>query len=180
MGKTEKGAIFLDPELTSVYDFFQYWRNVADADVGKFLKLYTFLPTEECEALGSRQDSAINESKEILAYELTKIIHGEQEAKRALEAARALFGGGGNREGIPSLEVPRSELDGGIGVLELFARSSLCSSKGEARRLIAGGGAMVGDVKVSDEKMIVTAEFEVDGEIILKAGKKRFFRLVIV
>lgn len=181
MGKTEKGAIFLDAGMTSVYDFFQYWRNVADADVGKFLKLYTFLPTEECEALGARTDAGINEAKEILAYELTKIIHGEEEADKARAAARAVFGGdGGSREGMPSSEIPAAELEIGINVLDLFARTSLCASKGEARRLIAGGGASVGDIRVTDEKMIITADMAVDGEIILKAGKKRFFRLIVV
>ena len=181
MGKTEKGAIFLDAAMTPVYDFFQYWRNVADADVGKFLKLYTFLPTEECEALGARTDAGINEAKEILAYELTKIIHGEEEADKARAAARAVFGGnGGSREGMPSLEIAAAELKNGINVTDLFAKTSLCASKGEARRLIAGGGASVGDIKVADEKMIVTADMAVDGEIILKAGKKRFFRLILV
>lgn len=181
MGKTEKGAIFLDAAMTPVYDFFQYWRNVADADVGKFLKLYTFLPTAECDALGARTDAGINEAKEILAYELTKIIHGEEEADKARNAARAVFGGsGGSREGMPSLEIPAAELESGINVLDLFAKTSLCASKGEARRLIAGGGASVGETKVTDEKMTVTADDVTDGEIILKAGKKRFFRIIVV
>ena len=181
MGKTEKGAIFLDAAMTPVYDFFQYWRNVADADVGKFLKLYTFLPTAECDALGARTDAGINEAKEILAYELTKIIHGEEEADKARNAARAVFGGsGGSREGMPSLEIPAAELENGINVLDLFAKTSLCASKGEARRLIAGGGASVGETKVTDEKMTVTADDVIDGEIILKAGKKRFFRIIVV
>ena len=174
-------GVFLDPSLTPVYDFFQYWRNVADADVGRFLKLYTFLPAQECEALGARKDAGINEAKEILAYELTKIIHGEEEADKARAAARAVFGGaGGDREGIPSLEIAAAELENGIGILDLFARTALCGSKGEARRLIAGGGAMIGDLKVTDERMTVTAAFAVGGEIILKAGKKRFFRIKIV
>lgn len=181
MGKTEKGAVFLDSGMTPVYDFFQYWRNVADADVGKFLKLYTFLPTEECEALGSRTDAGINEAKEILAYELTKIIHGEEEAEKARNAARSVFAGsGGSREGMPTLEIPAAGLENGINVLDLFAKTSLCASKGEARRLIAGGGASVGDIKVTDEKMTVTADMATDGEIILKAGKKRFFRIIVV
>ena len=181
MGKTEKGAIFLDAAMTPVYDFFQYWRNVADADVGKFLKLYTFLPTAECDALGARTDAGINEAKEILGYELTKIIHGEEEADKARNAARAVFGGsGGSREGMPSLEIPAAELENGINVLDLFAKTSLCASKGEARRLIAGGGASVGETKVTDEKMTVTADDVTDGEIILKAGKKRFFRIIVV
>lgn len=181
MGKTEKGAVFLDSGMTPVYDFFQYWRNVADADVAKFLKLYTFLPTEECDALGARTDAGINEAKEILAYELTKIIHGEEEAEKARNAARSVFAGsGGSREGMPTLEIPAAGLENGINVLDLFAKTSLCASKGEARRLIAGGGASVGDIKVTDEKMTVTADMATDGEIILKAGKKRFFRIIVV
>ncbi len=183
MGKTEKGAIFLDPELTSVYDFFQYWRNVADADVEKFLKLYTFLPTEECVKLGQAQDAEINKSKEVLAYELTKIIHGAEEADKALAAAKAAFGGAAaaaDKEGMPSIELAKSELEAGINIMDLFAKTSLCSSRAEARRLVEQGGARVNDVQITDLNALVSADSIIDGDIILKAGKKRFFRIVVV
>lgn len=180
MGKTEKGAIFLDPTLTSVYDFFQYWRNVADADVEKFLKLYTFLSVQECETLGRKTDSQINKSKEILAYELTKIIHGKEEADKALAAAHAAFGGAsGDKEGMPSLSISASEIESGISIIDIFAKSSLCSSRSEARRLIEQGGAKINDLQISDLDYIVTNTDIKDGDIILKAGKKRFFRIKI-
>ncbi len=181
MGKTEKGAVFLDSSLTSVYDFFQYWRNVADADVEKFLKLYTFLPTEKCVELGSYKDNRINQSKEILAYELTKIIHGEEEANKALAAAKAMFSNGNSadKEGMPSLEMSISDLEKGVGIIDLYAMTSLCSSKGEARRLITQGGARVNDEQIKDIDKIIDSSFVKDGDIILKAGKKRFFRIVV-
>lgn len=180
MGKTEKGAIFLDPAMTSVYDFFQYWRNVADADVEKFLKLYTFLPVEECEKLGRKRDAEINRSKEILAYELTKIIHGEAEADRALAAAHAAFGGASaNKEGMPSLPLERSSIEAGINVLDLFAKTDLCSSRSEARRLVEQGGARINDQQVVDSALMVDSVFVVEDEILLKAGKKRFFRIIV-
>ena len=180
MGKTEKGAIFLDPTLTSVYDFFQYWRNVADADVEKFLKLYTFLSVQECETLGRKTDSQINKSKEILAYELTKIIHGKEEADKALAAAHAAFGGAsGDKEGMPSLSISASEIESVISIIDIFAKSSLCSSRSEARRLIEQGGAKINDLQISDLDYIVTNTDIKDGDIILKAGKKRFFRIKI-
>lgn len=180
MGKTEKGAIFLDPTLTSVYDFFQYWRNVADADVEKFLKLYTFLSVQECETLGRKTDSQINKSKEILAYELTKIIHGKEEADKALAAAHAAFGGAsGDKEGMPSLSISANEIESGISIIDIFAKSSLCSSRSEARRLIEQGGAKINDLQISDLDYIVTNTDIKDGDIILKAGKKRFFRIKI-
>lgn len=180
MGKTEKGAIFLDPAMTSVYDFFQYWRNVADADVEKFLKLYTFLPVKECEELGRKKDAEINRSKEILAYELTKIIHGEAEADRALAAAHAAFGGSSaNKEGMPSLSLERSLIEAGIDVLDLFAKTDLCSSRSEARRLVEQGGARINDQQVVDSALMVDGSFVVEDEILLKAGKKRFFRIIV-
>lgn len=180
MGKTEKGAIFLDPSMTSVYDFFQYWRNVADADVEKFLKLYTFLSVEECEALGRKQDAEINRSKEILAYELTKIIHGKEEADKALAAAHAAFGGGdADKEGMPSLNLEYSVVDAGINVVDLFAKTELCSSRSEARRLVEQGGARVNDQQIGDTTFIIDSSFIEGGDIILKAGKKRFFRIIV-
>lgn len=180
MGKTEKGAIFLDPNLTSVYDFFQYWRNVADADVEKFLLLYTFLPVEECKELGSKTDAGINKSKEILAYELTKIIHGKEEADKALAAAHAAFGGdGANKEGMPMMELSLNELNAGIPVIDIFAKSSLCTSRSEARRLIEQGGAKINDKQVTNLEYTLSQSDIKDGDIILKAGKKRFFRFKV-
>lgn len=184
MGKTEKGAVFLDPELFSPYDFFQYWRNVPDTDVEKFLLLYTFLPVEECKELGGLKDRSINRAKERLAWELTKIVHGEEEANKSLEAAKSAFGGVGgsaasDRGAIPSVELSRSELEKGIGVLDLFASTELCSSKGEARRLVEQGGARINEKKVENVEAVIDDSWEEEGELLLRAGKKRYFRVVV-
>ena len=181
MGKSEKGAVFLDPEMFSPYDFYQYWRNVNDADVVKFLKLFTFLPLDEI-ARYEGEHVNINEAKERLAYEQTKIIHGEQEADKAREAAKALFGGSlssESREGLPSITIPATLLESGIGAIELFAMTDLCKNNSEARRLIQQGGALVGDRKVEDVQQIIDASWANQGEMILRAGKKRYFRVVI-
>ena len=181
MGKTEKGALFLDPEVTPPYEFYQYWRNVADPDVKKFLFLYTFLPVEEVERLGALQGQEINTAKEALAYELTVIVHGKSEAGKAREAAQAAFStGGGSTAAIPSLDIESGELDKGISALDLFARTSLCNSKSDARRLINQGGASINDEKVSDLDSLVDNSCIVDGIIILRAGKKRFFQINVV
>ncbi len=186
MGKTEKGAVFLDPSMTSVYDFYQYWRNVADADVEKFLLMYTFLPVEECKKLGALKDQEINKAKEILAYEQTKIIHGQEEADKAREAALAAFTEGGTQDksGMPSADLKASELEAGINIMDLYVLSGLCSSKSDARRLISQGGAAVNGDKISDVDAVIGSSFALpDGdetEIILKAGKKRFFRFIII
>ena len=185
MGKTEKGAVFLDPELFSPYEFFQYWRNVADADVGKFLKFFTFLEMEEIEELEKLEGSDINRAKERLAFEQTKIIHGEEEAQKALEAAKAAFTSGGgagsaaDRDAIPSVDVPASEIEAGIGIMDLFARTDLCSSRGEARRLVQQGGARVNEEQVKDINAVIGSDSVIDGEILLKAGKKRYFRVIV-
>jgi tyrosyl-tRNA synthetase len=181
MGKTEKGAVFLDPNLFPPFEYFQYWRNVADADVEKFLMLFTFLPTEEVKELGRLEGQELNRAKEILAFEQTKLIHGEEEALRAREAARAAFssGGGVDRDSIPFIEIPLGELEAGIGIMELFARTSLCSSRSEARRLVVQGGAMVNERKFDDIEATVQADLLDDaGELLLRAGKKRLFRIV--
>ena len=180
MGKSEKGAVFLSPELYSPYDFFQYWRNVADADAVRFMKLFTFLSLDEIAEYEDPQRN-INETKERLAYEVTRIIHGEEEADKALNAARNLFsaGSGASKEGVPSIVVSKADLDSGIGVLDLFTRSGLSSSNGEARRLVTQGGAEVNGRKVTDPKTIITSgELDGDGELLLKAGKKRFMRII--
>jgi tyrosyl-tRNA synthetase len=186
MGKSEKGAVFLDPSMTSVYEFFQYWRNVADADVEKFLLMYTFLPVEECKRLGALKDQEINAAKEILAYEQTKIIHGKDEADKAREAAKAAFSVGGasqDKSGMPTADLAAAELEAGINIMDLFVKSGLSSSKSEARRLVSQNGAALNGDKITDVDAVIGSSFivEEDGEkeIILKAGKKRFFRFLI-
>jgi tyrosyl-tRNA synthetase len=183
MGKTEKGALFLDPAMTSPYDFFQYWRNVADADVGRFLLMFTFLPAKECRALAAAKDAALNEAKARLAWEVTSLIHGASEADKALAAAKAAFGGsaasGGDLSQIPSRELPAAQIAAGIGVLDLFVLATLAASKSEARRLVQQGGAVVNDRKVEDEKATIDASWlDSGGALMLRAGKKRVFRIV--
>ena len=172
MGKTEKGAVWLDPEKTSPFEFFQYWRNVGDADVMKCIRMLTFLPIEEIEAMSSWEGSQLNKAKEILAYELTKLVHGEEEANKALDAAKALFGGKGNTENMPTTELELPE--GKIGILDLMVATKLVNSKREARTLIAGKGVAVNDVIVEDPN----AEITIDGEIIIRKGKKVYHKVV--
>ena len=172
MGKTEKGAVWLDPEKTSPFEFFQYWRNVADADVMKCIRMLTFLPIEEIEAMSSWEGSQLNKAKEILAYELTKLVHGEEEANKALDAAKALFGGKGNTENMPTTELELPE--GKIGILDLMMATKLVTSKREARTLIAGKGVAVNDVIVED----VNDEITIDPEVIIRKGKKVYHKVV--
>ena len=172
MGKTEKGAVWLDPEKTSPFEFFQYWRNVADADVMKCIRMLTFLPIEEIEAMSGWEGSQLNKAKEILAYELTKLVHGEEEANKALDAAKALFGGKGNTENMPTTELEL--LEGKIGILDLMVAAKLVNSKREARTLIAGKGVAVNDVIVEDPN----AEITIDGEVIIRKGKKVYHKVV--
>ena len=172
MGKTEKGAVWLDPEKTSPFEFFQYWRNVADADVMKCIRMLTFLPIEEIEAMSGWEGSQLNKAKEILAYELTKLVHGEEEANKALDAAKALFGGKGNTENMPTTELELPE--GKIGILDLMVATKLVNSKREARTLIAGKGVAVNDVIVEDPN----AEITIDGEVIIRKGKKVYHKVV--
>ena len=172
MGKTEKGAVWLDPEKTSPFEFFQYWRNVADADVMKCIRMLTFLPIEEIEAMSGWEGSQLNKAKEILAYELTKLVHGEEEANKALDAAKALFGGKGNTENMPTTELELPE--GKIGILDLMVAVKLVNSKREARTLIAGKGVAVNDIIVEDPN----AEITIDGEVIIRKGKKVYHKVV--
>lgn len=175
MGKTEKGAVWLDPEKTPPYDFYQYWRNVADADVMKCIRMLTFLPIEEIEAMKDWEGSQLNKAKEILAYELTKLVHGEEEAQKAQEGAKALFGGGGNTENMPSTEIPAAEIpEEGINIMDLLVKTGLAPSKSEARRLVQQGGISVDDVKVTDPN----APVKIDGEVIIKKGKKVFHKAI--
>lgn len=183
MGKSEKGAVFLDPTLFSPYDFYQYWRNVSDQDVVRFLKLFTFLPLEDI-ATYEKPGVNINEAKERLAYEQTRIIHGEAEAEKARTAARAMFTSVGtdveNREGMPSLTLEKTKLEAGIPVLDLFSSTDLATTNSDARRLVVGGGASINGKKVEDVKTIVDGSFlDEHGELLLKAGKKRFFRILV-
>lgn len=179
MGKTEKGALFLDPAITSPYDFFQYWRNVTDQDVLRFLLMFTFLPADECRALVAPGRN-VNDAKERLAYEITALIHGAAEADKALAGAKAAFGGGGDKSAMPTAELDRARFEAGYPVLDLFVDAGLAPSKSEARRLVQQGGAVVGDRTWADEKAPVGLELlDAEGELILRAGKKRFVRVVI-
>ncbi len=182
MGKTEKGALFLDPEIVSPYEFYQYWVNVTDADVKKFLYLYTFLPAEEIEELGKLQDKEINKAKQKLAYEITTLVHGKEEAEKAQEASRKAFGTSGKKDlsGIPSMEMSTSIFGTGINIIDLFAETSLCQSKGEARRLITQGGAYINDENIKDLEYTVTQDNIKDNALILRAGKKRYFKVEVV
>ncbi len=174
MGKTEKGAVWLDPEKTSPYDFFQYWRNVGDNDVIKCLKLLTFLPIEQIEEMERTMTGAeLNKAKEILAYELTSLIHGKEEADKCLEAAKKLFGGSGNTDDMPTTEMPAAELEGGINILDLLVKTALCPSKSEARRLVTQGGVSVDDAKVTDPNAMV----EISDSVIVKKGKKVYHKV---
>ncbi|WP_250229567.1 tyrosine--tRNA ligase [Anaeropeptidivorans aminofermentans] len=179
MGKTQRGAVWLDPEKTTPYEFFQYWRNVEDASVEKCLGLLTFLPMEEVRRLGSLQDKDINIAKEALAYEITKNVHGEEEAKKALEAARALFAGGAHGGSIPATEIEKSDIEKGISIIELLEKASLIPSRGEGRRLITQGGIKVNDEKVEAFDKVITADDFKDGELMIQKGKKVFHKVTL-
>ena len=177
MGKTAKGAVWLDPNKTTPFEFYQYWRNVGDADVLKCIRMLTFLPLEEIDAMDKWEGSQLNRAKEILAYELTKLVHGDEEADKAQETARGLFAGAGSTEHMPSTELPAAKFeDGKIGAIALLVACGLCPSNGEARRLIQQGGMMVNDRKVSDiAASFDQADFQGEG-VIIKKGKKVFHR----
>ena len=177
MGKTEKGAVWLDPEKTTPYEFFQYWRNVADADVIKCLKMLTFVPVEQIEEMEKTMEGAqFNEAKELLAYELTKLVHGEEEAEKAKAASKALFGGGGSDENMPVAEIEASELtDGAMGLLTVLVKAGFAPSISEARRLVQQGGITVNDEKMTDPK----AQIKLEGETIIRKGKKVFKKVVV-
>ena len=181
MGKTAKGAVWLDPNKTSPFEFFQYWRNVDDADVLKCIRMLTFLPLEEIDKMSGWEGSQLNEAKEILAYELTKLVHGEEEAEKARSASKALFSGAGDTEHMPTTELTNDDFGGGaIDVLMLLVKCGLAASKGEARRLVQQGGVSVNDEKVSAiETTFGCEQFTGDG-VIIKKGKKVFHRAVLV
>lgn len=180
MGKTMGGAVWLDPEKTSPYEFYQYWRNVEDADVLKCIRMLTFLPLEEIDAMSSWEGSQLNRAKEILAFELTQLIHGVEEAAKAQETARGLFTGGGDTANMPSTQIAEEDLaDGSIGVLDLMVKGKLAPSKGEARRLVQQGGVFVGSEKVSDLSASCTKE-QLGGEgVVIRKGKKTFHRFYL-
>ena len=178
MGKTEAGALWLDPAKTSPYQFYQYWRNVDDQDVQKCLALLTFLPMDEVRRLGALQGAEINEAKKILAYEVTKLVHGEDEAKKAAEAAQALFHGGADTENIPSLALTQEDLEQDARITTLLIRAGLCKSQSDARKQIEQNAVSLGNEKVTDVSATVSKELIEDG-ILLKKGKKGFVRLVL-
>lgn len=180
MGKTAKGALWLDPQKTSPYDFYQYWRNVADADVEKCLALLTFLPMEEVQRLGALEDAQINHAKEVLAYEVTALIHGKEEAAKAQEAARRLFEGGTDQADIPSVDLERNALGEGLDIISLLLAAQLIPTRSEGRRLIDQGGILANGEKVTDFKAVFTeADFK-EGSMILKKGKKAFKQVNLV
>ena len=181
MGKTAKGAVWLDPNKTSPFEFFQYWRNIDDADVLKCIRMLTFLPLEEIDKMSAWEGSQLNDAKEILAYELTKLVHGQEEAEKAKAASRALFSGEGDTEHMPTTELTNDDFGGGaIDVLTLLVKCGLAASKGEARRLVQQGGVTVNDTKVDAiETTFGCEQFTGDG-VIIKKGKKAFHRAVLV
>ena len=179
MGKTEKGALWLDPNKTSPFDFYQYWRNIDDKDVEKCLGLLTFLPMDEVRRLGALEGSAINEAKKVLAFEVTKLVHGEEEAQKAADAAAALFAGGANGANIPSFELTAAELAEDARVSTMLVKSGLCKSQSEARQQIKANAVSVGDVKITDEKAVITADLFGEDGLMLQKGKKGFRRLIL-
>ena len=176
MGKTEKGAVWLDPEKTSPYEFYQYWRNVGDADVIKCLKMLTFVPIEEIEEMEKHMEGAeYNKAKELLAYELTKLVHGKEEADKADAAAKAIFAGGGNSDDMPSTTIAAADLTNGkIGILTLLVKCGLCPSNGEARRLVTQNGIAVNGEKFTDPKGLV----DLSEPVVIKKGKKIFHKAI--
>ena len=174
MGKTQKGALWLDAEKTSPYEFYQYWRNVGDADVEKCLRMLTFLPMDEVRRLASLEDREINKAKEVLAYEVTKLVHGEEEAKKAQDAARAAFGGGGDMASMPVTPFEKSKLEGeGMGVVNFIKELGLVPSNREGFMTIEQGGLKIDGEKITDKKFAVTPELFKDGKILVEKGKKK-------
>ena len=180
MGKTQKGAVWLDPEKTSPYEFYQYWRNVADDDVLKCIRMLTFLPLEEIDKMSTWEGSQLNTAKEILAFELTKLVHGEEEALKAQTAAKALFGAGGDLENMPTTVLSKEDFtDSSISVIDVMLKAGIIKSKGEGRRLIEQGGVSLDDKKVTDFAAVISVSDFEKGHVILKKGKKVFNKLVI-
>lgn len=179
MGKTEKGALWLDPEKVSPYEFYQYWRNVDDKDVIRMLKLVTFIPMDEIREYEKLEGKELNKAKCRLAYEVTKMVHGEEAAKTANDAAMAIFAGGNNTDNMPSAEVATAEIEVGVNVLDLLVNVKLCTSKSEARRLVQQNGLTVNGEKVTAVDTVIGTDFFKDGEMVVKKGKKAFLKLVL-
>ena len=178
MGKTEKGALWLDPEKTSPYDFYQYWRNVNDSDVENCLALLTYLPMDEVHRLASLKDAAINEAKKVLAYEVTKLVHGEEEAKKAQAATEALFGGGADLSNVPTIEITAEDMQ--AKVIDVLTAAKIFSSKREARQMIAQGGLTVKEEILKDPEASLSADmFDADKSLLIRKGKKKYFRLLV-
>ena len=180
MGKTQSGAVWLDPEKTSPFDFFQYWRNVSDSDVLKCIRMLTFLPLEEIDAMESWEGAQLNQAKEILAFELTKLVHGEEEATKAREASHALFAGGGDSAHMPTVELSAADFaDGDLDILALLVKTELAPSRSDARRAVEQGGVSVADAKITDIKTSYSADsFGADG-LVVKRGKKKFVKVLV-
>ena len=180
MGKTAGNAVWLDPNKTSPFEFYQYWRNVADSDVLKCIRMLTFLPLEEIDKMDKWEGSQLNTAKEILAYELTKLVHGEEEAEKAQTAARDLFSGAGNSENMPTVELEESDFtDGVVQVLDVLVKADITKSKGEGRRLVQQGGISVNDEKVTDPFAVIKKDDITSSDVIIKKGKKVFYKIVI-
>lgn len=179
MGKTEKGALWLDPAKTSPFDFYQYWRNVDDKDVGKCLGLLTFLPMDEVRRLSALEDSAINEAKKVLAFEVTKLVHGEAEAQKAADAAQALFAGGPASQNVPTYEVTAGALAEDNRLTTLLASCGLCASRGDARKMVQQGAVLVADAKVTDVETRIAPEMIGPDGLLLRKGKKNYCRLIL-
>ena len=180
MGKTANGAVWLAPEKTSPYEFYQYWRNVDDNDVCKCLKLLTFIPMDEIREYEKLEGSQLNKVKEVLAFEVTKLVHGEEEATKAQQAAQAIFAGVGNDENMPSAQITADEIGDGIGVLDLLLKAGLIPSKGEGRRLVQQGGISLDNEKVTTIDLVITKDDFKDGKIVAKKGKKSFIKIELV
>ncbi len=180
MGKTQKGAVWLDPQKTSPYEFYQYWRNVSDSDVLKCIRMLTFLPLEEIDKMDSWEGSQLNTAKEILAFELTKLVHGEEEAQKAQETAKALFSNGINTDNMPTTVISQADFaDGKIAVVDVMLKAGIIASKGEGRRLVIQGGVSVDDVKLTDPVAFLTPQDFEKGHVIIKKGKKVFHKVII-
>lgn len=179
MGKTASGALWLDENKTGAYEFYQYWRNVEDEDVNKCLKMLTFLPIKEIEAMTSEKGENINKAKEVLAYEVTKLVHGEEVAKNTESAVKAAFSGKGDLENLPTTEITKEEAKNGIGLIDLMKRAGLIASNSEGFRLVKQGGVSIGDEKVTDGKKIITDEDFENNSLVIKKGKKVYHRIVM-
>ncbi len=178
MGKTQKGALWLDPNKTTPHEFYQYWRNVGDDDVINCLKLITFVPMDKINELAKLEGAELNEAKKLLAYEVTKLVHGEEEANKARETAEAVFGGAGISENMPTTEITADELGDGMGILNLLVKAKLAASNGEGRRLVTQGGISINNDKVSDPQFVVTKDM-FNEDFIIKKGKKVFHRIIL-